>query len=190
MALQVDPSQTGSQSFLDRFKNAGDYAADQIKSYREQVPFRAITALGMVGSSALAAGLFTGISPLGGAIYGLGYVAAGTAGDYAMSWICDKLNCDPDSMVAQVAKYALPMIAGIGAGLAAVFAAGFPVTLGSAAGLAAGSVAILISGAIGAAIAVAGIVTPLALIFALYRASYPNVDNGTNPSQQQQGLRV
>lgn len=107
------------------------------------VPKSVLVPLLITGAGALSAGLFTTISPLGGAIYGLGNWVGERGVTSAVSWICDKLDCDPDSTVAKVAKSAIFTIAGIGAGLAVIFAAGFSVTLGSAISLVAGTFAII-----------------------------------------------
>jgi len=87
------------------------------------------------GSSALAAGLFTAVSPLGGAIFG----ATRFVGSRVVGWICDKVNCAPDSKVAAVAKGVLSVIGGIGAGCAALSLAGHTWTAGSIAGIYLGS---------------------------------------------------
>ena len=80
------------------------------------------------GIGAVSAGLFTTISPLGGAVFGASYALGG----HLISWICDKVGCCPDSMVTAVAKQALVTIGGIAAGALVTTLVGFPMTVTSA----------------------------------------------------------
>ena len=76
------------------------------------------------GATALAAGIFTTISPLGGAIFGVSEWVTG----HLINWICNKMDCCPDSMVAKVGKMCLQIIGGIVAAALLTTLAGFPMT--------------------------------------------------------------
>lgn len=128
--------QPAVQDVVDKFKCVGDFFNSRPVAFTAGALFNA-------GTGALI-GLFTAVSPLGGAIYGLGNF--GTS--YVVTWISDKFNCCPDSLIAQVARAVLPMIAGISAGLALVHVAGFSLTTVSAAALIVGSIAIPIAATI------------------------------------------
>ena len=93
------------------------------------------------GSTALAAGAFTAISPLGGAVFGVSSFLSGRL----INWICDKVNCFPDSIVARVAQFALSTIGGIGAAVLVTTLVGFPMTMTSGVILAVASIAISVA---------------------------------------------
>ena len=97
------------------------------------------------GLSALAAGLFTAVSPLGGAIFGIGSLV----GHKSVAWLCDKVGCEKESLVGKTLNKALPIIASIGAGCAALSAAGYAWTPGAVAAIYLGGYAISI-GVVGA----------------------------------------
>ena len=92
-------------------------------------PLKAALEGGLAGGmGAVCAGLFTTISPLGGAVFGVSeYLSS-----HLISWICDKVDCCPDSMVAKVAKYALTIIGEIAAAAMVTTLVGFPMTVTSA----------------------------------------------------------
>jgi hypothetical protein len=79
----------------------------------------------MSSAGAVAAGLFTTISPLGGAIFGVSYLLS----NRLIHWICDKVNCCPDSIIFKVAQFALSTIGGIAASVLMTSAIGFPMTM-------------------------------------------------------------
>ncbi len=79
----------------------------------------------MGSAGAVAAGLFTMISPLGGAIFGVSYLLS----NRLIHWICDKINCCPDSLIFKVAQFALSTIGGIAASVLITTAVGFPMTM-------------------------------------------------------------
>lgn len=111
-----------------------------------------------IGSGAAAAGLFTTISPLGGSLFAVSNIVTRRSID----WICDKVNCCPDGVIARTAKGALHVIAGLGAGYAALYLGGFPVTLSSVVVLTVGSL-LLTSGLIVGGLLLA---TPFAVAYA------------------------
>jgi hypothetical protein len=115
-------TQSGNSLFQQQFSPA-------------QLAFGAV----LVGSAcAVAAGLFTTISPLGGAIFGVSYLLS----DRLIHWICDKVSCCPDSLIFKVANFALSMIAGIAAGALITTAVGFPMTVTSGAILVVASIGV------------------------------------------------
>lgn len=124
-----------------------------------------------IGASAATAGLFTAISPLGGAIFAV----SESVTRRAVSWICDKVNCCPDSLIAKVARFVLPTIAGIGAGYAVLSVGGFPVTITSAVGIYVGG--ILLS----SAVMVAGVLTVAPFVIAY--VVYDTINNPQNSEQ-------
>ncbi len=87
-----------------------------------------LSAAAAVGLSALAAGLFTTISPLGGAVFGIGSLV----GHGSVTWLCDKVGCLKDTLVGKTVNSVLPIIASLGLGCAALSAAGFAWTPGAA----------------------------------------------------------
>jgi hypothetical protein len=96
-----------------------------------------------IGSSALAAGLFTAVAPWGGAIYGVTNLAT----THAVSWLVSKLGCQDNALIKTI-QYALPTIAGIGAGCGAIALAGFTLTPGTVIALVAGSFVFTCAGAL------------------------------------------
>lgn len=149
-------SNLSSLNNQDRIREAVEYTAGRLEKtvdFMEISEFSPIGAptgsLMFAGVGALAAGLFAGVSPLGGAIFGVaGFLAGYTAKQFnifgrAVDWICEKVNCDPESMVAKVVKVAAPIITGILAGLALTLATGFSLGAGSVAGLLLGSAIVL-----------------------------------------------
>ena len=107
------------------------------------------------GSTALVAGAFTAISPLGGAIFGASSFLAGRL----INFICDKVECCPDSMVAKCSKVALSFLGGIGAAILITTFVGFPMTFTAGLVLTVGTMA----ATIGAGIAFAGCICSSAL---------------------------
>lgn len=87
------------------------------------------------GAGALAAVAFTAVAPWAGAAYGLTYTLASRL----VNRIDEKFEW-PDNALMSVIKYALPKIAGIGAGLAAVALAGFALSSGTVAALVGGTI--------------------------------------------------
>lgn len=92
--------------------------------------------VGIAGLGALSAGLFTSITPLGGAIFGVGFFGS----EKVISWICDKIHCQ--SFIARITKKAFLTISALVTASALVNAAGLPLTMASAAVLTAGAVGI------------------------------------------------
>ena len=93
---------------------------------REFSPARlAFGATVMGAAGAVAAGLFTTISPLGGAIFGVSYFL----GHRLIHWICDKMSCYHGSMIFKVARFCLSVIGGIAASVLLTTAIGFPMTM-------------------------------------------------------------
>lgn len=90
------------------------------------------------GTCAAAAGLFTTMSPLGGAIFG----ASGFLCSRLIHWIYDKVNCCPDNIIFKVAQSVLPIIGGIAAGAFITSAIGFPMTIMTGVLLSAASIAV------------------------------------------------
>jgi hypothetical protein len=82
------------------------------------------TTLGAAGGGALAAGLFTAVNPLGGALFGFTLGATHFATTYAADAISNHFGSDPDNMVSRIVKATAPVIAAS----AAVFIAGFTLT--------------------------------------------------------------
>jgi hypothetical protein len=97
------------------------------------------TVMGVAG--AIAAGLFTTISPLGGAIFGVSYFL----GHRLIHWICDKIGCHRGSMIFNVARFALSAIGGIAAGVLLTTFIGFPMTMANGAFLTVTSVAVTVA---------------------------------------------
>lgn len=134
MSSAVGPSEASSQAVPGKFSQAMfQHANAQFDKCFDHAPLLATFLT--VGAGALAA-CFTTISPLGGAIFGLGQSVV----KYGVSWICA-----PNTMVGKVAKYALSLIAGTLAGFAVLLAVGVPLTLGAAVGLALGSSAFVVA---------------------------------------------
>jgi hypothetical protein len=77
------------------------------------------------GAGAIAAGIFTTVSPLGGAVFGVSSFLS----HWLIHWICDKINCCPESVVFKVAQFTLRVIGGIGAGVLTTTVVGFPMTM-------------------------------------------------------------
>ncbi len=101
----------------------------------------AIGAAVMAGTTALAAGLLTATSPLGGAIFGVGSFL----GHCLIHWISDKVGCCPDSLIFRVAQFALSTMGGISAGMLLTAVLGFQITVSAAILLTAASIAVAIS---------------------------------------------
>jgi hypothetical protein len=95
----------------------------------------------MGGSSAIAAGIFTAVSPLGGAIFGVSQFFSSRL----IHWVCDKINCCPDDIIFKVAQFGLSTIGGIGAAVLITAAIGFPMTMVTGLVLAATSVGVTIA---------------------------------------------
>lgn len=148
-------SNLSSLEIRDRFAEASVYTQDAAQRSvmlamglpEEASPLAlSLGSLMSAGVGVLAAGL-TLVSPLGGAILGAASFVTGYAANQsgvfnrAVDWICEKFNCDPESIVAKVVKVAAPIITGLLAGLALALATGF--SIGSAAGLLLGAVAVL-----------------------------------------------
>jgi hypothetical protein len=115
----------------------------------------------MGGATALAAALFTTISPLGGAIFGV----TSFLGSRLIHWISDKINCLPESPIFRIAQYALAAIGGIATAALVTTALGFPVTVATATILTVASIGIMISSilALGGCVCSSAIVTGIAL---------------------------
>jgi hypothetical protein len=77
------------------------------------------------GAGAVAAGLFTTVSPLGGAIFGVSYLLS----NRLIHWICDQINCCPESLIFKVGQFALATIGGIATSVLITTAVGFPMTM-------------------------------------------------------------
>jgi hypothetical protein len=77
------------------------------------------------GAGAVAAGLFTTVTPLGGAVFGVSYLLSSRL----VYWICEQVNCWPESIVFRIAELALSVIGGIGAAVLITTNVGFPITL-------------------------------------------------------------
>ena len=90
------------------------------------------------GTCAAAVGLFTTMSPLGGAIFGVSSFLC----TRLLHWICDKINCCPDNIIYRVAQLVLPIIGGIAAGALITSAIGFPMTIMTGVLLSAASMAV------------------------------------------------
>ncbi len=101
----------------------------------------AVGAAVMAGTSGLAAGLLTVVSPLGGAVFGIGSFL----GHCLIHWISDKVECCPDSLVFKVAQFGFSTIGGISAGILLTAALGFQIPVSAAIFLTAASIAIAIS---------------------------------------------
>ena len=141
------PIERGVQAFIDSLVGS-------VNSFHQSPITPIVQALVGTGAGAIAAGVFTAIAPWGGALYGITNFAT----NYAITWIADKFTCEDNTLV-KVAKWALPTIAGIGAGVGAVALAGFTLTPGTVVGLVAGSIVVGLGGAVvvgGAVITVAG----------------------------------
>jgi hypothetical protein len=95
----------------------------------------------MGGASALAAGLFTTISPLGGAIFGVSSLLS----HRLVHSICNKVSCSSDSIIFKVAQFALSLIGGIVGGVLVTTTFGFPVTIATGIALTMASTATLIA---------------------------------------------
>ena len=77
------------------------------------------------GSNAIAAALFTSMSPLGGAIFGVSSFLS----ERLIHWICAKTTCSPEDTIFKIAQFALSVIGGIASGVAITTAIGFPMTI-------------------------------------------------------------
>lgn len=99
----------------------------------------------MSAASAVAAGLFTTISPLGGAIFGASFGASCFLGHRLIHWICDKIGCCPDSIIFRVGKQGLSVIGGIAAGMLMTNAIGFSITMTGGVALIAASIGVAIA---------------------------------------------
>ncbi len=75
-------------------------------------------------TGALAAGLFTSISPIGGAIFGIGMLS----GHYLVHWLCEKINVPQDSTLSKVIACVLKVLGGIFVGAFAATMFGFPIS--------------------------------------------------------------
>lgn len=115
----------------------------------------------MSSSSAIAAGLLTSISPLGGAIFGASYFLS----NRLVHWICDKTNCFPESIVFRIAQFALSTIGGLGAAVLITTAFGFPVTMLSGAILMVTSIGVTVAAllTLGGCLCSSAVTTGLAL---------------------------
>jgi len=80
-------------------------------------------------TTALAAGLFTTISPLGGAIFGVSQWLS----FHLIQWISDKINCCADSLIGKIAQLALSWISSTVIGVLVTTAIGIPITLATGA---------------------------------------------------------
>jgi hypothetical protein len=79
----------------------------------------------MFGSTcAIAAGIFTAVSPLGGAVFGVSFFLS----NRLVHWICDKVGCCPDHIIFKVGRFALSLIGGISAAVLVTTVVGFPMT--------------------------------------------------------------
>jgi hypothetical protein len=101
--------------------------------------------LSSAGLGALAAGLFTTLSPLAGALYAVTSATVGTMTDYTVDLICTKWGGAPNHSVKKTARAALPIITGIGAGCTALILAGCTLTPGTVVGLTLGSMGLLLT---------------------------------------------
>lgn len=128
--IQADPN-------MDRaFQAFADKALSVLKSPLTSIAAACINA----GGGAIAATLFTSITPIGGALYGLTDAATG----FALDWLGDKLGNSSgwqDSTLFKVAHFILPKILGIGAGIGAVALTGVALTPGTVVALVAGTAA-------------------------------------------------
>ncbi len=115
----------------------------------------------MGAGSAIAAGLFTTISPLGGAIFGV----SDWLSNRLIHWICEKVSCCPDDLIFRVAKSALAVMGGIAAGVLITTAAGFPMTLMSGVTLTVTSIGVTVAAllTLGGCLCSSAIATGLAL---------------------------
>jgi hypothetical protein len=95
----------------------------------------------MGGTSALIAGLFTTISPLGGAIFGVSSLLS----HRLVHWICNKVRCSSNSIVFKVAQLALSLIGGIVGGVVVTTTFGFPMTITTGTTLAIASIITLVA---------------------------------------------
>ena len=77
------------------------------------------------GEGAVVAAISGLTSPLGGAVFGTGC----WFGSRLVSWICDKMNCPHDSLVATTARMFFASLAGIFSGVCIATALGFPMTM-------------------------------------------------------------
>ncbi len=78
--------------------------------------------LGCAG--AVAAAVFTPIAPVGGAIFGASYFLS----NRLIYFICQSVNCCPDSLIAKVATFALSTLGGVVAAMAITAAFGIHMT--------------------------------------------------------------
>ncbi len=75
-------------------------------------------------TGALAAGLFTSISPIGGAIFGIGSLG----GNYLVHWLCEKTNVPQESTLSKVISCVLKVLGGVFIGAFAATLLGFPIS--------------------------------------------------------------
>ena len=75
-------------------------------------------------TGALAAGLFTAISPIGGAIFGIGSLG----GNYLVHWLCEKTNVPQESTLSKVIACVMKVLGGIFIGGLVASILGFPIS--------------------------------------------------------------
>lgn len=145
-----------------------DFIATQARRVSALLSSNPLIAAGLstltgTGLGALAAGLLTAVSPMGGALYGLTAAITGTTTTFAIDWISEKMGGSPNNTILKATLTALPLITGIGAGFASLILAGFTLTPGTVmtlafapVGLLMAGVAICATGALGLTIAATG----------------------------------
>jgi ABC-type branched-subunit amino acid transport system permease subunit len=113
------------------------------------------------GAGAVAAGLFTTVSPLGGVIFGVSYLLSSRL----IHWICDQINCCPESLIFKVGQFALATIGGIAASVLITTIVGFPMTMATGVILAVASIGITAAAllTLGGCLCSSAVVTGMAL---------------------------
>ncbi len=112
--------------------------------------------MGSAAVSALAAGLFSTVGPMGGAVYGI----ACTLSHVTVERFCDKVGCLGNDTIGRTLWIVLPLIASIAAGCAVLAATGFVFAPGAIVAIEIGSRGLQV---------VAGVMTGALLLFLLMK---------------------
>jgi hypothetical protein len=91
--------------------------------------------LGCAGAAA--ATIFTSVGAIGGAFF----AASGFLSHRLITWVCESLNCCPNSLLARVATFAAAAIGGVVAAIGVTAALGIKITLATAVVLTIGTLA-------------------------------------------------